>query len=243
MRMRASALSAVLVASVGLSVSAGDARADVLFFGGDIAVGSSSPSYAPNAEQPAGMFFPTGRFDRTYTSFTIPAGQVWQVDRVYAYMVIQDPNTIGALSQARLEFRSGVSAGNGGVSIAGPTITPITATDTGINAIFNTSDVLLIEATLAEPIVLPAGDHWVAFTPFVEVMTRMLMGTTFGANAVNASPGNDFRDSDFFNLNYAPTNLEPSLGLRGTIIPAPGALVGLACAAGALATRRRRRQA
>lgn len=241
MRMRTSAWSVIISTSVAMTaVSA--AQADVLFFGGDIAVGSSTPSYAPNAEQLPDANFPSGRYDRTYTSFTVPAGEVWQVDRVYAYMVIQEPNTIAALSQARLEFRSGVSAGNGGVSLSGPSIIPITATDTGINAIFNIYDVLLVEASLAEPIILPAGDHWVAFTPVVEAMTRMLMGTTFGANAVNASPGTDFRDSDFFNLNFAPTSLEPSLGLRGTIIPAPGALVGLACAAGTLAIRRRRRE-
>jgi hypothetical protein len=153
-------------------------------------------------------------------------------------MIFQDPVTFDDITQARYEFRSGVSAGNGGALLAFGDV-PVSVTDTGITAI--NAPVGLVEGTLSSPVELSSGDYWVSFTGHdPPINTRLLMGTTFGANGVNPSPGDDFRDDTFFSLNFASTELEPALGLMGTVIPEPASAVLLGLGGLGLIARRRR---
>jgi hypothetical protein len=227
------------IAAAGFLGLVQGAGAATLFYNGDIDTGQFT-SHAPDYESRSTQLATDGShyFDRTYASFTVPTGQSWDISGAFGNFGVQDGETIGAISQARYEIRSGISAGNGGTSIASG-IVSAAATATGQSYIFGTAAGTSIQLSFPD-VTLNPGTYWVEISPLSQTQNRLLVLTSNGNNAMNSVAGQDYRDSNFFNLNYTST-MEPSIGLTGTTsaLPEP-ALMGIIGIAAMTMLRRRR---
>ncbi|HEV7300747.1 MAG TPA: hypothetical protein VGN72_15380 [Tepidisphaeraceae bacterium] len=216
---------------VAWTMATSHVSAAVLFYGGDVSK-ATFQGHAPNYESPANYF------DRNYNAFTVPASQTWTVQGLFANIVVQDGESVGAITQGRFDIRQGMSAGNGGTVIASGT-TSASAAFTGEMVIFDLYPVASLTASLPAALTLPAGDYWVAFTPFSQTQNRLLLASTERANSIGTSTGPSLRNSNFFDLNYdAGAAFAQSIGLNGTSVPEPATLTFIGGTAVLLLLRR-----
>lgn len=215
---------------LGLLAVAGATQAQVLYYGGD-ADGRNGFASERNAIVGDAA---------SYDNFTLTSA----ANVTGAFGNFQDEFN-GGCTTAFYDIRTGVSEGNGGVSVASGTVAA-TSVDTGMN-IFG-REVFKYTVNFA-PLALGAGTYYIAISPVNGGSGRDFISTTSGANAVNNGGhpnGNQFLNSSFFGVNYTnwqnlvgQGNWDLSYGVLGTTVPEPASMAVLGLGAMALIRRRR----
>ncbi|HVT14462.1 MAG TPA: PEP-CTERM sorting domain-containing protein [Fimbriimonadaceae bacterium] len=205
----------------------------VLFYGGDF--DSRDGGYSGQNGSVADS--------RIYDDFTLSSAS--NITGIFANFL--DSMSI-APTTAYYEFRSGVSAGNGGTLIASGTMN-VTGTPTGRSG-FGLNEIDY--AGSITPVMLSAGTYWVTMAPISAGTGSEYMSTTSGANGVGGplANGNSFWDSPTFGLSFANTSdvfgagtWDMSIGVTGTPVPEPASMAVLGLGALALIRRRRSKKA
>jgi hypothetical protein len=119
------------------------------------------------------------QFAHVYDDFVVPAGG-WTVAGVFAHLSMRT----GAVTQAFWEIRSGVSSGDGGVTVASG-IGAATMTKTG--TVGGGQDVYLIQVNGLWT-TLAAGRYWLSVAPVTQD-TQSYLCKTLGDNAVGEPKG------------------------------------------------------
>lgn len=216
-----------------LITGAVSANAATLFYGGDF--DSRDGGYSGQNGSVADS--------RIYDNFTLSAGA--NIDGVFANFL--DSMSVTPTT-AYYEFRTGVSAGNGGTLVASG-VENVTKTATG------RSGFGLTEYTYAGSglnINLAAGTYWVTLAPISSGTGSEYMSTTSGANGLGGplADGQSYWDSPTFGFTFNSTsdvfgagNWDMSIGVTGTPVPEPASMAILGIGALALIRRRRSNKA
>jgi hypothetical protein len=244
---------AVVAALLG-SPSAGTA-ASTLWYNGDFD-GRDALENATNLFST----FNSGTFYNAfvYDNFIVPAGQTWTINTVFANIQVTNFTTVP--NSATWQILKGVSAGNGGTTVAsGDGSATLTATG---GPVVSPNTVAYSMTETISPVVLTAGTYWLTVAPDIrapfQFANAAYIATTSGANAVGMPPGND--GNSFINTvglppalgyNFTPTgsiegpgNWDYSMGVTGTavVIPEPStlslAVIGLCVCGLSVAGRR-----
>jgi len=177
-----------------------------------------------------------------YDNFIVPTGQTWTITSVFSNIEVTNFTT--PPTTATWQILSGVSAGNGGTTVAAgdgaATLTP-----NGFPPVNPTNVASTLSETIS-PVVLKAGTYWLSVAPDITSPFYFAnfagISTTGGANAIGNPPGND--GNSFINTvglpaaigyDFVPTSVvegggtwDYSLGLSGTFtsttIPEPSSL-------------------
>ena len=160
----------------------------------------------------------------TYDDFTIPEGQIWNIDTIWSNNLM---NFTG-VTQSAWSIRKDVSAGNGGTVVASGT-SAATQTATGRNGFgFNEYNIQLSGLNIN----LDAGTYWLSVTPIGFGSGRSFNSNTSGLNAVGtftANTGNSFLSSSYFGTNFQSQTYDYSKGIAGVAknVPEPTTTLGL----------------
>ena len=126
-----------------------------------------------------------------YDDFIVPTGQTWTITSVFSN--IQETNFTTLSTTATWQILSGVSAGNGGTTVASGD-GAATMTATGGPVIDPSLNAFLLSETIS-PVVLTAGTYWLTVAPDIPppfyFSNAAYISSTSGANAVGTPPGND----------------------------------------------------
>jgi hypothetical protein len=179
-----------------------------------------------------------------YDNFIVPAGQTWTISSVFAN--IEETDFTPVSTSATWQILKGVSAGNGGTTVAsGDGAASMIATG---GPVANPNALAYSLTETITPVVLTAGTYWLTVAPDIHAdsngnfffASAAYIQTTSGANAVGMPPGND--GNSFINTvglppalsyNFTPTssiegpgNWDYSMGVSGTavVVPEPAAL-------------------
>jgi hypothetical protein len=162
-----------------------------------------------------------------YDDFIVPTGG-WTLTDAFSNNLMSF-----STSNADVEIRSGVSAGNPGTLVYGAYGVAATQTATGRSG-FGYNE-YTIEVALPS-VYLPAGTYWLAVAPDGSGSGRSFISTTSGANCIGLPCGND--DNSFWTSAYYGTYFTPassgvgfpadfSMGVSttGTSTPEPSTLL------------------
>jgi hypothetical protein len=249
-----------LLAATALLCGPGARAGSVLWYNGDF----DGRDALENATNLASTVNPPGTLYNAfvYDNFIVPTGQTWTITNVFSNI---QTNFATLSTTATWQILSGVSAGNGGTTVASGD-GAATQTATGGAVVSPQFTAYKLSENIA-PVVLTAGTYWLSVAPDIPAVngefffsTQFDISTTSGKNAVGNPPGND--GNSFINTvglpaaigyNFVPTssiegpgNWDYSMGVSGTfvttVIPEPSSLVlaGVALSLCSLAVARRR---
>ncbi len=175
-----------------------------------------------------------------YDEFIVPTNQTWTITSVFSNIEVTNFTT--PPTTATWQILSGVSAGNGGTTVASGDGTA-TLTPNAFSPVNSTDVASTLSETIA-PVVLKAGTYWLSVAPditppFYFANFAGILSTS-GANAIGqGDTGNSFINTvglpAALGYNFVPTSVVEgggtwnySLGLSGTstttAIPEPSSL-------------------